>query len=69
MLNEDSFRYTRLCFEQDRLVGALTLGRTNHVGVFRGLIQARISLGPWKEKLIEDPNRIVEAYIARIQVI
>jgi NAD(P)H-nitrite reductase large subunit len=68
-LNEDTFRYTRLCFEQDRLVGALTLGRTEHVGVFRGLIQARISLGPWKEKLIEDPNRIVEAYIARTQVI
>ena len=64
-LNEDSFRYTRLTFEDDRLIGALTLGRTDHVGVLRGLIQTRIALGPWKEKLMADPNKIVEAYIDR----
>ena len=68
-LNEQAFRYTRLAFEEDRLVGALTLGRTEHVGVLRGLIQSRISLGPWKEKLMQDPNRIVEAYIERTRVI
>ena len=68
-LNEDSFRYTRLAFEGDRLVGALTLGRTDHVGVLRGLIQTRVSLGPWKDKLLADPSKIVEAYIDRTRVI
>lgn len=68
-VNEKTFRYTSLSFEGDRLVGALTLGRTDHVGVLRGLIQTRISLGPWKDRLIEDPNKIVEAYIDRTRVI
>jgi len=68
-LNADSFRYTRLAFEGDRLVGALTLGRTDHVGVLRGLIQTRVSLGPWKDRLIRDPDKIVEAYIDRTRVI
>jgi NAD(P)H-nitrite reductase large subunit len=68
-VNEASFRYTSLSFDGDRLVGALTLGRTDHVGVLRGLIQTRVSLGPWKDRLIEDPNKIVEAYIDRTRVI
>lgn len=63
-LDEDTFRYTRLNFDGDVLVGALTLGRTDDVGVLRGLIQTRTHLGVWKEKLKENPNRITEAYIA-----
>ena len=63
-VDEANFKYMRLEFEDDRLVGALSLGRTDHVGVIRGLIQTRISLGPWKKKLIADPHRILEAYIA-----
>ncbi len=54
----------RLEFEDDRLVGALSLGRTDHIGVIRGLIQTRIPLGAWKSKLMADPHRILEAYIA-----
>ncbi len=45
-------------------MGALTLGRTDFVGVLRGLIQGRVPLGPWKDKLAEDPHRIMEAYLA-----
>jgi len=61
--DEDKFRYTRLVFDGDLLVGSLTLGRTDFVGVLRGLIQARIHLGPWKEKLMQDPGRVFEAYV------
>ena len=67
-LDAEQYRYMRLEFDGgDRLVGALSLGRTDQIGVLRGLIQTRISLGPWKEKLLQDPNRIVEAYVARTQ--
>jgi len=61
--DEEKFRYTRLVFDGDRLVGTLTLGRTDFVGVLRGLIQARIHLGPWKDKLMQDPGRVFEAYV------
>ena len=66
-LNEAAFRYTKLSFKDDRLVGALSIGRTDNIGVLRGLIETRVSLGPWKERLKKDPNRITEAYIARNQ--
>jgi len=62
---EKDFRYIRLAFDDDRLVGALTLGRTDHVGVLRGLIQTPVRLGEWKEKLMADPQRIMEAYLAQ----
>lgn len=62
-----NYKYIRLEFQDDRLIGALSLGRTDHVGVLRGLIQTRVALGPWKEKLLHDPHRLVEAYVARTQ--
>ncbi|MFK7866408.1 MAG: NAD(P)/FAD-dependent oxidoreductase [Alphaproteobacteria bacterium] len=62
-LDADQFRYTRLEFQDDVLIGAQTLGRTDHIGVIRGLIQNRIPLGEWKDKLIEDPNLIMNAYV------
>ncbi|MDH3740486.1 MAG: FAD-dependent oxidoreductase [Hyphomicrobiales bacterium] len=63
-LDGDRYRYTQLAFDGDRLVGALTLGRTENIGILRGLIQSRTDLGVWKDRLMEDPNRITEAYIA-----
>ena len=66
-LDADHYRYTQLAFDGDRLVGALTLGRTGNIGALRGLIQSRTGLGAWKAKLIADPNRITEAYIANTQ--
>ena len=68
VVDEDGYKYLRLEFDGDRLVGALGIGATPHVGVLRGLIQSRIALGDWKAKLIADPNRAVEAYVARSQV-
>jgi NAD(P)H-nitrite reductase large subunit len=67
-LNEESFRYMRLEFAGDILIGALSLGRTDHVGVMRGLIQSRVSLGHWKQKLMEDPHLIMDAYVANAHV-
>ena len=59
----ERFRYLRLEFDEDRLVGALALGLTQHVGVIRGLIQTRVRLGDWKEKLMRDPLRVMDAYL------
>jgi NAD(P)H-nitrite reductase large subunit len=60
------FRYLKLQFDGERLVGAVGLGRTEWIGVLRGLIQTRVPLGGWKAKLQADPHRIVEAYLARV---
>ena len=62
--NPERYRYINLQFEDDRLVGANTLGMTQHIGVLRGLIQNQTRLGKWKDKLMEDPTRVMEAYLA-----
>ena len=62
-LDAKNYRYTRLEFKDDVLVGAQTLGRTDHVGVIRGLIQNQTPLGKWKGKLCQDPNLIMDAYV------
>ena len=61
--DEARSRYLRLEFEEDRLVGALALGLTQHVGVLRGLIQTRVRLGSWMAKLRDDPTRVMNAYL------
>ncbi len=60
-------RYLRLSFRDDVLVGCLALGLTQHVGVVRGLIQTRAPLGGWKDALMDDPHRIMSAYLACAQ--
>lgn len=67
LMEEDDWRYIRLEFKDDVLVGATTVGLTQHVGVLRGLIQAQVSLGEWKEKLLKEPARVMEAYLAKAQ--
>jgi NAD(P)H-nitrite reductase large subunit len=62
-VDEDGFKYLRLEFEDDRLVGALALGLTQHVGVLRGLIQTRVGLGAWKDRLLADPHGVMSAYL------
>lgn len=69
LLNRKRFRYLNLQFEDDVLVGATSLGLTQHVGVLRGLIQSKVRLAEWKQKLIDDPTRIMEAYLARTQAL
>jgi NAD(P)H-nitrite reductase large subunit len=63
----EHYRYLRLEFHEDRLVGALALGLTQHVGVIRGLIQTRVRLGEWKQRLMRDPLLVMDAYLDRTQ--
>lgn len=63
----DRFEYLNLQFRGDVLVGASSLGMTQHVGVMRGLIQTAAPLGEWKDILLAEPNRISEAYLASVQ--
>lgn len=67
VIDPDRFRYLRLQFEGDFLVGAISLGLTQHLGVIRGLIQGRFRLGIWKQRLQADPTRVMEAYLALTQ--
>jgi NAD(P)H-nitrite reductase large subunit len=69
LYDAERYRYICLQFEGDVLVGAQSLGLTQHVGVLRGLIQTRLKLGKWKEHLIKDPTRIMEAYLGCTQAI
>lgn len=67
MSNPERFEYLNLQFRDDVLVGASSLGMTQHVGVLRGMIQTGAHLGDWKQVLMEEPNRINEAYLASAQ--
>ena len=53
-----------LVVDGDRLVGANCVGFSEHVGALRGLIEGRRRLGSWKRRLMEDPSRVVSAYVA-----
>ncbi len=67
LLDADRFRYLNLQFRDDRLIGATSLGLTENLGVIRGLIQGERGLGVWKDRLMRDPTRIMEAYLAAVQ--
>jgi len=69
LLNRERYRYLNLQFDDDVLIGATSLGLTQHVGVLRGLIQTKTRLGVWKDRLLEDPTRIMEAYLASTQAV
>ena len=67
LYNPEEFQYINLQFDGDHLVGASSVGKTQHVGVLRGLIESRIHLGEWKQRLMHDPTAIMEAYVACTQ--
>jgi NAD(P)H-nitrite reductase large subunit len=66
-VDETAYRYLSLQFKGDILIGATSIGMTQHVGALRGLIQGKLSLGPWKDILLAAPQRFSEAYLARTQ--
>ena len=61
-------RHLSLQFKDDVLVGCNCVGWTQHVGVMRGLVEGQVSLGPWKEKLLADPTKLMDAYLDAVQV-
>ncbi len=66
-VDEAAYRYLSLQFRDDVMIGATSIGLTEHVGVLRGLIQGRVPLGEWKDRLLRSPLQFVDAYIARSQ--
>ena len=60
-------RHLSLQFKDDVMVGCNSVGWTDHVGVLRGLVEGRVKLGAWKDRLKEDPTRLMEAYLASAQ--
>jgi NAD(P)H-nitrite reductase large subunit len=60
-------RHLSLQFMDDVMVGCNSVGWTDHVGVMRGLVEGQIHLGAWKDKLRQDPTRLMDAYLASAQ--
>ena len=67
LVDEVNFRYLSLQFKDDVLIGATSIGWTDHVGALRGLIQTRARLGDWKDRLLADPTSFMAAYLATAQ--
>jgi NAD(P)H-nitrite reductase large subunit len=65
--DDANFRYIRLEFEGDVLIGSNTIGLTEHVGILRGLTQSRTKLGGWKDQLLRDPLQLPQAYLSSAQ--
>ncbi len=63
VVDEANYLYTRLCFEADQLIGAITVGHPHHVGAIRGLIQSRRHLGAWKDQLVQNPHLVMDAFV------
>ena len=57
-----SYQYLRLEFGRDMLVGCNAVGLTEHAGILRGLIQHQVRLGEWKDRLLENPLLVKDAY-------
>jgi len=64
LLDKENYRYLNLQFKEDCLVGVSSLGHTQNIGVVRGLIRSKVKLGVWKKRLMDDPNRLMEAYLS-----
>jgi NAD(P)H-nitrite reductase large subunit len=67
LFNADEYQYINLQFDGDHLVGASSVGKTQHIGVLRGLIESKIHLGVWKQRLMQDPTLIMDAYVGCTQ--
>jgi NAD(P)H-nitrite reductase large subunit len=67
LTDRDAGRHLSLQFKGDVMVGGNSVGWTEHVGVLRGLVEGQVKLGAWKDRLKEDPTRLMEAYLASAQ--
>jgi len=66
MVDKANYRYLRLEFQGERLIGAQSVGFSEHIGMLRGLIQTGTQLGNWKQILMTSPHRISEAYVSTL---
>ncbi len=67
LFDDVAYRYLSLQFRDDVLIGATAIGMTDHIGALRGLIQGRVRLGVWKDRLLADPGNFMAAYLATAQ--
>ena len=67
MADERNFKYLRLEFFKDMLIGCNAVGVTEHAAILRSLIRNHVHLGEWKERLLQDPTRLKEAYVACVE--
>ena len=56
-------KHLSLKFQEDVMVGCNSVGWTEHVGVMRGLVEGQVRLGAWKDRLIQDPTKLMDAYL------
>ena len=67
LTDKAAHRHLSLQFQGDVLVGCNSVGWTQHVGVMRGLVEGQVKLGDWKDILLQQPTRLMEAYLACAQ--
>jgi NADPH-dependent 2,4-dienoyl-CoA reductase/sulfur reductase-like enzyme len=67
LTDKEGGRHLSLQFKDDIMVGCNSVGWTDHVGVMRGLVEGQVHLGEWKNRLMEDPTRLMDAYLASAQ--
>ena len=64
------FIYRKLVFRDDRISGAIFIGRADDlgmltdIGMVKGLMQTETRLGPWQKYLQDHPHDIRRAYVA-----
>lgn len=63
-VDEKNFKYLKLNFLGDKLIGAQCVDTTDNIGQLRELIQTGFRLGKWKDRLMSEPERFRDAYIA-----
>ncbi len=66
-LDERNFRYLRLEFSRDVLIGCNAIGLPEYSTMLRSLIQHQVRLGEWKDRLLREPARLRDAYAACIE--
>ena len=67
LLDEAAGKLLSLQFDHEKLVGCNSIGWTQHIGVMRGLVEGEVKLGPWRERLMDDPTLLMEAYLDSAQ--
>jgi NADPH-dependent 2,4-dienoyl-CoA reductase/sulfur reductase-like enzyme len=67
LTDREAGRHLSLQFHGDHLIGCNSIGWIEHAGVMRGLVEGKVSLGDWKQRLMDDPTKLMEAYLARAQ--
>ena len=67
LTDQNEGRHLSLQFKDDVMVGCNSVGWTEHVGVMRGLVEGQVHLGDWKDRLLEDPTQLMQAYLACAQ--